>query len=423
LNYDVIVIGIGLAGLTASLRLAQAGQKVLVLAKGVGGTHLDGGAIDLLGYDNELVTNPIQAIDKFISSKPRHPYSNTRGTLQLALDWFKSEFERSGYPFIGDQESNLLLPSAIGVPRPTYLAPQTMVKGDLRKGGNTVVVGFSNLKDFFPSMCAENLSSQCKNLGIRLDVRALSIKPPHFQGADTSPMDFTRAFERESFRSQFAEILRPQIKANEVVGLPALLGLDANQVWSDLESRLGAGVFEIPLLPPSIPGMRIFDRMVGMLRSAGGRIQMGFPVVDAIVEGERIVSVSTASATQPQIWRARNYVLATGGISSGGIQVDSHGAASEPIFGLPLLGQPPREARYSRNYFDSHPMSKIGLQVDTDARPVGADGTPVYENLRAVGGMIGGAEPWKEKSGEGIAIVTGFAAAESILREVQLQKS
>lgn len=421
LNYDVIVIGIGLAGLTASLRLAQAGKRVLVLAKGVGGTHLDGGAIDLLGYDGELVTDPKLGLDRFTRSNPRHPYSITRGNIQQALDWFKSALERSGYPFIDDHDSNLLLPSAIGVPRPTYLAPKTMVNGDLRKGGRIVIVGFSNLKDFFPSLCAENLAHQCEHRGIRLDVRALVIKPPNFQEADISPIEFARAFERESFRSQFAEILRPHIKGNEVVGLPALLGLDnPNQVWSDLETRLGARIFEVPLLPPSIPGMRIFDRLVGMLRSAGGRIQLGFPVVDAITDGQRITSVSTASATEPKIWRARDYVLATGGISSGGIQVDSRGAASEPVFGLPLFGQPRREVRYSQNYFVSHPLSKIGIQVDTDARPVDLNGVRVYENLFAAGGIIGGAEPWKEKSGEGIAIVTGFAAAEAILREAKL---
>jgi glycerol-3-phosphate dehydrogenase subunit B len=42
--YDVIVIGAGLAGLTGGLRLAEAGQRVLLLAKGHGATHWANGA-------------------------------------------------------------------------------------------------------------------------------------------------------------------------------------------------------------------------------------------------------------------------------------------------------------------------------------------------------------------------------------------
>ena len=39
-----------MAGLTAGTRLAQAGAKVAVLAKGHGSTHLSPGTIDVLGY-------------------------------------------------------------------------------------------------------------------------------------------------------------------------------------------------------------------------------------------------------------------------------------------------------------------------------------------------------------------------------------
>ena len=40
LHYDAVVIGAGTAGLTAGARLAEAGARVCVLAKGVGSTHL-----------------------------------------------------------------------------------------------------------------------------------------------------------------------------------------------------------------------------------------------------------------------------------------------------------------------------------------------------------------------------------------------
>ncbi|TML98506.1 MAG: FAD-binding protein, partial [Actinobacteria bacterium] len=50
LHFDVVVIGVGTAGLTAGTRLAEGGARVCVVAKGVGSTHLAPGTIDVLGY-------------------------------------------------------------------------------------------------------------------------------------------------------------------------------------------------------------------------------------------------------------------------------------------------------------------------------------------------------------------------------------
>ena len=44
----------------------------------------------------------------------------------------------------------------------------------------------------------------------------------------------------------------------------------------------------------------------------------------------------------------------------------------------------------------------------------------MYANLYAAGAIIGGAVPWREKSGTGISIVTGYAAAEAILTPTTL---
>jgi glycerol-3-phosphate dehydrogenase subunit B len=86
------------------------------------------------------------------------------------------------------------------------------------------------------------------------------------------------------------------------------------------------------------------------------------------------------------------------------------------LFGLPVSGVPgPDEPMFQPGYFDSHPLSRLGLAVDDRFRPVGGDGNAVYENLHAVGATLAGAEPWKEKSGEGISLGTGFMAAEEVL--------
>jgi glycerol-3-phosphate dehydrogenase subunit B len=57
------------------------------------------------------------------------------------------------------------------------------------------------------------------------------------------------------------------------------------------------------------------------------------------------------------------------------------------------------------------------VAVDGMLRPVGPGGEPVWDNLHAAGTIVAGAEPWREKSGEGIAIAGAYRAAGAILEE------
>ena len=63
-NYHTIIIGAGLAGLTAACHLAQAGKKTLLVSGGVGTLVLASGCIDVLGYQpTDSKTPPITSAD------------------------------------------------------------------------------------------------------------------------------------------------------------------------------------------------------------------------------------------------------------------------------------------------------------------------------------------------------------------------
>src|SRR5437762_14007349 len=79
--YDTVVIGAGLAGLTAALRLAESGQRVAVLAKGVGDTHLAPATIDVLGYVDGTVDSPARALPELTAANPEHPYRRVSAEL------------------------------------------------------------------------------------------------------------------------------------------------------------------------------------------------------------------------------------------------------------------------------------------------------------------------------------------------------
>jgi glycerol-3-phosphate dehydrogenase subunit B len=232
-------------------------------------------------------------------------------------------------------------------------------------------------------------------------------------------MGYARAFDDPAFRAAVTAQLLPRLEGEEHVGVPAVLGLaHPHEAWSDLERRLGRPVFEIPTLPPSAPGMRVFETLRERLRRAGGRIIIGPEVAGAERSGDRVDALRARVAARETLYGADWYVLATGGFASGGLELGSDWRARESVLGLPLAGVPsPGEQRFAPDYFDPHPMSAAGLPVDSQLRPLNESGERVLGNVLVAGASLAGAVPWQEKSGEGISVATGYRAAGLILEE------
>jgi glycerol-3-phosphate dehydrogenase subunit B len=191
------------------------------------------------------------------------------------------------------------------------------------------------------------------------------------------------------------------------VAFPAVLGFDV-EAWREMADRLGRPVFEVPTLPPSVPGMRVARVLRDRLRRAGGRVVLNNVVIGAERSGGRVTSLRVRVGLREVTQRADWVVLATGGFASGGLELDSRWKATEVALGLPVAGVP-ADHRFTPSYFDDHPMGRAGVVVGRDLR------APGLENVLVVGATLAGAQPWKEKSGDGISLATGYHAAEQIL--------
>jgi glycerol-3-phosphate dehydrogenase subunit B len=265
------------------------------------------------------------------------------------------------------------------------------------------LVGTRALRDFHAGLCASNL----RQAG--LETHAVNM-PLEFERADMNALGIARHFEDARWRGRFCAELSPKLHADEHVGLPSVLGLrDPHTVWSDLEQRLGRRVFEVPSLPPSVPGMRMFEILRAALRRAGGRLVLGSEVIEAQRDGRRVTAVTAETSGRTRRYDASWFVLASGGFASGAIELDSRWEMHERVLGLSLDGVPAAgEPRFVPTYLTEQPLARVGVAVDSELR------SRDVENVLVAGASLAGAVPWREGSGEGIALASGYAAAQVI---------
>ena len=407
--YDVIVIGAGLAGLLGGLRLAEAGKHVLLLAKGHGATHWANGTIGIARGTDPLAEAARLATD------PDHPYARAgTAAIETATARLRAACHDAGYPLVGTLARNTLLPTAVGASLPAALLPETMAAGALgpeAATGPLLIAGFRELRDFFPPLAAANLRAA------GIDARAAWLQlPTTRRRRDFTPTVLAELFEDAAFRAATGQQLRA-VRGDAVrIGLPAVLGTrHAAPIVAELSAQSGAAVFEIATLPPSVPGIRLYDILSRAFVRAGGRIQIGSWVTRAEVADGRVRRIFSEAAGHEQRHEAETFLLATGGIAGGGLRTDHLGQIVETALNLPVRAPADRAGWFGPRFTGAQPIHRAGIATDSALHPLGLDGLPFYSNVVVAGAALGGADLIREGAYEGVALATGWHAAGTVL--------
>ncbi len=414
---ELAVIGCGLSGMSAALFASQKGIKTALVGVN-GGLIFASGYLDLMGIHpmetKKTWDNPWDAMDALRKDIPNHPYARLEnGTIRNAFEKLVSFLEENGLIYLktGDRNSKVLTP--LGTLRNTYYVPRSMWEGvrALKERPPCLIMGFEELNDFSAGQIVGALKETWPELRWE-NARLAGIT---WDGPAVSGDILARDMERPENIEKLAKAIAPHLGNAEVIGLPAILGMEkSHRLIGDLSRTLGVGIFEIPTLPLSVPGLRLNEALSKGAADAG--VERFFPerITSWKREKDGIFRLDIGRGLLRRQLRAEGVILATGRFWAKGLRADRDGIR-ETLFDLPVEQPQNRETWHCRQFFDpgGHPANRAGLNIDDQFRPLDDKGGPAFKNLFATGSILAHQDWMRMKCGSGLAVSSAYAAVEA----------
>jgi glycerol-3-phosphate dehydrogenase subunit B len=143
-EFDVLVIGEGLAGVVAAAAAVSRGAQVTLASTGSGRFVLATACLDL----DRIVADGSGSV------------AYTPQELKEAVSFFADFSGRAGCAYEGSVEERRMLPTVMGTFQTVSLAPRSIWQGDPRSMAKAVIVGIEGLSGFDADFVAERLFFQ-----------------------------------------------------------------------------------------------------------------------------------------------------------------------------------------------------------------------------------------------------------------------
>lgn len=375
MRFDTVIIGGGLAGLTAGITLQEAGQKVAIVSAGQNAMYFFSGSFEEVGPARDRVAALFAAA----------------GVRVQALEGYQL------MPMGSFREVSLVLDDVSVFP-------------DRHLAEKALLVNFTGFHDFYGTFLADALEKNGTSCRIRF-VRIPEMEHLRLSPSEMRSVNIARAMD-EYWEKVVGEI-RVIHKDEDLIILPQVFGLKDASVLDKIRTTLPARVAFIGTMPPSVPGIRTQILLKRRFEVLGGTFLMGDEVTSAALHEGVISSITTRNLDTTRLF-ADHFILATGGFFSKGL-VSTPTQIYEPLLGLDVDYPENRSEWYRSDFFDDQPYMDFGVRTDAGLHALKA-GTPI-RNLFAIGSILGNTRKEEFGTAAGLAIRTAFAAADSIKGE------
>ncbi|WP_373819188.1 glycerol-3-phosphate dehydrogenase subunit GlpB [Glaesserella sp.] len=424
MNFDVVIIGGGLAGLTCAIALQQQGKRCAIINNGQAALDFSSGSMDLL---NRLTSG--QKVEKFCKSfellkteLPQHPYCllGKQRTLEKAQQ-FEQLAASLNLDLLGSSAQNHLRVTPLGGLRGTWLSPNsvpTIEDGKCFPYKRIAVLGIEGFHDFQPQLLADNLIQHPAFADCELTIGYLRI--PQLDQLRNNAREFrsvniSQLLEHKlAFRDLVREIKEAAGSASAIF-LPACFGLDDQSFFNSIKKSVGVAMFELPTLPPSLLGIRQHKQLRQRFEQLGGLMLNGDRAMKADIEEGRVTRIYTNLYPQDAI-SAKDFVLASGSYFSNGL-IAQFEQVIEPVFGADVIGckkfdKNDRLSWTATRFASPQPYQSAGVAINHQCQ-VRKDGQFIA-NLYAAGNVIGGFDSLALGCASGVAVITALAVADEI---------
>lgn len=421
-SYDLAIIGTGMAGMSAAVLASGKGLRVAIAGL-TGEILFSSGLLDFLAIHPlsaaDRWKNPWAAVERLVQEEPNHPYARvSMAQMRSAWTHLLAFLDRWGLPYHRSEAENLRIITSQGTIKTSYCLPITVSAGVLGLERNLpcLIVDIAGLRGFSATQIVQSLQDVWPGL------RAMHVVFPETDGmGELYPEMTARAMESAQIRSRFADAVRTGLGDAQVVGVPAVLGIsDSTAVLRDLEERLGVPVFEIPGIPPSVPGIRLKETFERALPEMGVCAHFQHRVFNLQADAMGFRLSLGRMAPEKEI-TARSVLLATGRFFGGGLVAEKH-RIRESLLDLPVVQPLDRSGWHRADFFDTrgHPIHRAGIDVDAAFRPIGPSNDVFHPLLFAAGSILAHQDWIRSKSGVGIAVCTAYAAVERVVEALGL---